>query len=1178
MLDQIIFGNPESEKLHAFSSTFSVVCGGEAPSRQALPTEPISRFSGEYNFRLKVDPTGQNYLSVKLISSDRYSPLFLLIDGKQLGYAKCGDYEALNLGHGEFYPHTYFYMTSLIPLIFTSGKSEITLTLRHAMAYDPITSPCGRIFSAFTHTDPYFKIEGCPLPPRSLPHEEITGNDIASLSARYIEKQREAFNASLALLIGGEKISITKYVESFRQFCMILFEPYCPLKTAREKGEGVKLILNCIDLYVRDYFFDVRTLAHTSHQSDWGGYYGELGQGLYLLEPLIKNDDILGAEKFAAYLNEPFNCESEEGVYSLPGSHITRKEAWERCLKANFDFASARQSYIFNQIYYTYEGAWKSMAGLGVIGSKYYIGDEKCRRLLLEALGIAPWRGEHILTDENGRELDLYHCLFHHDKAARFTDDFLKIVCKGQAVQKTDENGDFVRRRPYGDNYTSLTHAAMPRENGYVANYGETANYLPEWVWRTFNHGDLELSDTILRAALKNIHSRGFMRHQSVDENGFRVMHMEQATDERNPALPGKVAYGADVNDNRCYLFASLKLHMDENAARYAAPEWDEYKKYASEAVDFLRQQNLDGRLYEKLKNLTANYNDFRLDRTIGLIMRGKIGHFLPHTNFSLYEKSEITAKCERAVFFDIDNLTVSLREGALSVFAQLNLRNRGYCAVGRAHVKYENMTHVMQFATDGIFTSREKFIRPQNVNMDFICDGEGSNSFFRAPVPLGAFASVPQALCGEEIPVTYRKGTGAVLRENFAVDTPFSGYPDAIWAKVGRYEMIFNTTRPAYENAAALIVPVPENGKILDMVSGKYMEIENNSLSVPPFTCVVLRLSSADLQFPLPENLKLLNALADEGGVLLSWKGAFGAESYTVRRDGEEIASLTSLFFRDGEACPGKEYVYSVSAKNQNGESRAKEARVTLREKPQIKIGGGNPGFGEGDDCKALCRKIRDCVFFSAKAVHGGVSLTSKGFVMMRESFSDDAVYAFLGKERGKIVFRTRSKNTMYNPSGKISPLVYEFPSKGEEYFRIISDFDLHSVLAFASKDGQSWRFLLRVSLPLPSIYYAGSAAFEERNLTEYSLSEAECDAPFPLSSVEAEKKEGKCTLLFKRGLDDKFLSVFKSADGKNYTLIAENLIADSFTDEDFSGKAFYKIIPVNRHNIPGEEYVVKV
>src|SRR5690606_1264278 len=156
--------------------------------------------------------------------------------------------------------------------------------------------------------------------------------------------------------------------------------------------------------------------------------------------------------------------------------------------------------------------------------------------------------GEEVLVGPNGEELDLYHSLFYHDGSARFTEDYLQIVAKGLAKSKLDNEGKLVRRTPYGEHYYGITEGGLTRENGYVANYGEATNYLPEYVFKTWNSGDRELSDKILQLSLKNLHGRGYTRIQGTDENGNRVMRAEQILDERNTSYPGFAAY-ASRND-----------------------------------------------------------------------------------------------------------------------------------------------------------------------------------------------------------------------------------------------------------------------------------------------------------------------------------------------------------------------------------------------------------------------------------------------------------------------------------------------------------------------------------------------------------------------------------------------------------------------------------------------------
>ena len=339
----------------------------------------------------------------------------------------------------------------------------------------------------------------------------------------------------------------------------------------------------------------IRDWWRGGHQGDWGGYYGALGEALYIAENLIRDDEIYGEEAFHAFLDEPFVTGSVAGEFSLAGvdwdgGELTRREAWERTLKANFDFARTRLSYIYNQVYYTYVGAWEAHEGLRIIGSDYYEGRERSQRILLESLGIQPFLGEEELVGPDGQELDLYHSLFYHDGSAVFTDDFVHIVGKGLAKSKLDADGNVVRRLPYGMHYTGLTEAGLTRENGYVANYGESANYLVTYFYKTLNHaGDENMNDEILKAALKSVHARGFVRYTSLDDNGKRIMRAEQVTDERNQGLTGMPAYSARIGLGMGMQFASLEMAMAQDEARYSGPEWEEYWEFAKEAVGFVR-------------------------------------------------------------------------------------------------------------------------------------------------------------------------------------------------------------------------------------------------------------------------------------------------------------------------------------------------------------------------------------------------------------------------------------------------------------------------------------------------------------------------------------------------------------------------------------------------------------
>lgn len=1207
MKDVILFGNAKSETEHLFKNGGTVIVKGEMgeSARKALPTSPCSRYGGELTFTMEVDPVKQNYISVKLWGEDMYSQTHVYLDGKRVGYGQNGDYEALNNCHGGFLSGRFFYCTQLLPLHYTKGKTRLEITLRQSERFENLTEPKGRFFRAYTHTEAVLNVDDEPQGKlgevKVLPHREYTKAEIDSMAEKFVSAQRDVFLELTQKMRRGELLSVTKYVEEMRQYVMTLHEDYCPLKSKREKKEALELLLWCINEYVKLYYNNVRTLARTTHQSDWGGYYGDLGQTLYIAEPFINDDEILGRAAFEKYLGEPLGAESIDGEYSLSDKGVSRFEGWERCLKANFDFASARQSYIYNQTYYTYEGAWKSMAGLGVLKSRYYIGDEKCRRLLKEALGMCPWLGEHILTDKNNRELDLYHCLFNHDKMAVFTDDFYKVVCRGEAKQLLDENGEFVRRKPYGENYIPLSCAALSRENGYVGNYGETNNYLFEWVYRTWNHGDRDLSDEILKIALKNINSRSYMRYMDLDENGYRMMRMEQFIDERNPWTLGKPAYGAIIDGNRGFGFASLEMHMHENKERYALKEWDEYKKYAARCVGFVMQQRLDGRLDCIIENLAASYTDYRQDKTIKWIMEKrpllKTG-VVPQWDSAYYSDEEIAALGENPeeykefAFADLDNMLLSLRddENHVHLYAQLNERNRGFGANGRVHLMKNNYTCLMQVETDGIFSWNEYFIRQQSVNMDYYFDSDA----------LEELKKVPQALAGEVQPITYQRGIGKVLRENYEVDTPYSGYPDLLTARIGRYFVIFNTTRSSYKNSASFKVKLPSGeNRAYDMVSKREMATENGSVEVPPFTAVVLRLQNEAVQEQLPATVKVMHTICGGNYVLLWFKETSLAQRYRIYRNGRVIGETEENVFRDENVKSGEKYEYTVCGVNSLGEGVGCSETITFAGDGKtkwifaqigsargsakideigesIEIDGSGEGFGKGDDYKSeQRRKIKDSICYVATAVSGQMSISAAvrgGGLMIRESMDESARYCYFD---GKKVY-VRNKNTIYQGTGNVeSPKVCDCDGE-ERYIKLVCDKALHTCCAMTSSDKKVWKEVWRGFVPLSENYYIGFASTAQGSLTELEIKEEITDRPFPIEQAWVEIKEHP-VIRVKMGYDNRKL-LLERQDGDKWIKICESF-SQTMADENApKGENTYRITAFNRHDVASKEVYVKI
>lgn len=70
------------------------------------------------------------------------------------------------------------------------------------------------------------------------------------------------------------------------------------------------------------------------------------------------------------------------------------------------------------------------------------------------------------------------------------------------------------------------------------------------------------------------------------------------------------------------------------------------------------------------------------------------------------------------------------------------------------------------------------------------------------------------------------------------------------------------------------------------------------------------------------PLMVKELSVTAKDTEATLTWAAPKGAISYTVLRDGSEIASPATNSFKDSGLTPEKEYTYTIVAINQNGQS----------------------------------------------------------------------------------------------------------------------------------------------------------------------------------------------------------------------------------------------------------------
>ncbi|WP_051250654.1 LamG-like jellyroll fold domain-containing protein [Paenibacillus harenae] len=1205
-LDKIIFGNTDSESAHNFKGDFTSVMTGfmDEPARVSNPRVPAEGQGGDLTFTVKVDPYLRNYLTLKFgnESSDGYIGM-ININGEQIGYISYGDYETIN--KRRVLPNRFLYNTIMLPLESTAGKETVEITVKSFNPWGNMTSDTRGYYSAYTHTQAYINVDGekqgykwgPDQNPDTMLSPDLTDTEKQALIDGYMQDQVNLFNSLSNKVDGstGGKMSIVRYQDELMFYADVLKQSWSPAKTPEEKKAALQRIFKTIDNHVKDYYGNTRLVLRGGHQGDWGGYYGALGEALYIVENLIKDDTIYGEAAWGAFLDEPFVTGTTEGEFSLAGvdwegGELTRREAWERVLKGNFDFARTRLSYIYNQVYYTYAGAWEAHEGLRLIGSSFYEGKERSNQILLESLGIKPFLGEEVLVGPSGEELDLYHSLFYHDGNAVFTDDFVHIVGKGLAGSKLDAEGNVVRRLPYGKHYTGLTEAGLTRENGYVANYGEAANYLLTYFYKTLNHaGDEEMNDEILKAALKSVHARGFVRYSSLTDDGKRVMRAEQVTDERNQSINGLHAYGARVGFGMGMQFASLEKAMAQNEQRYSGPEWDEYWQYAREAVGFVQQQLADHQLLHTRDfgsrismsrpnySLADDYDYVTSDRADYSRFDGNVmaGVVLPHSDFDVYKPEEIAAlgvnpdDYEQFAWTDIDNMYVSVKDGDFRMFGSLFYRNRGMASNGRLRVMKDSYDHIVQIATNNKFRYEDYYLRAPYIDWDFHFNGLANN-----------WSGAPQALAGEVAPASYQPGVGTINRDNFEVDNPYSGYPELQTSRYGKYFIIFNTTRDEYGNKMTFDVELPADftgSEVLDLVSGTNIAVVDGNVTALPKTAMVLKLTSDFELAPKPFHVDFVHALAGNGYAGISWKTTSGGQSYTIKRseteDGEyeTIASgVTGNYYKDQTVQNGKVYYYKVAAVNANGTGwdswRAKvdltapvsgDADAVWRDDrigtttgnavidgPSISIDAvDGTGFGEGDDSNIYKRDIFDSLHFVSRVASGNSSISAKidsasgeaGGIMMRDRLTEGkARYIYFGAdENGGLVLQNRTRISIHQFTNQavVSPLnanIQGYTALEYPYIKLMRDHDSQTVYAFVSKDGTNWTYVTKMSTLLPYAYYTGVTASDQAEFSEVNVAETPQGSLTPF----VEKVQDQATLYWNKPKQASWFNVYRAAD----------------------------------------------
>lgn len=580
-VDSIRFGNSTSESAHHLTPINSEpVTGGLGESaRQLLPLNPVSYNGGSVSFTLAVDPTNQNYFTVKLWGSDKgeeHGRLLLYLDGLQVGYRHEGDHDVLNQCDDEaIFQGRFLYQTVALPPMLTRGKTNVSLKIAalgpiyfYGATFDKqqkqLTHPSRGIYCAYTHTNTCFEPEpgekqGDYTTPKIRP---------AGPGEELISQTRQTVNERLTRLLQSKKFSGDQRTAEGE--ILLLAEAYnTPWTPAYHDPRAIAALVRAGDSFLRPNIIGNSWIA--------AGPLGEaiMRVGIAPLEKFLE-EEIEVPQNFPFLPDwrrrEPLEEPNIKNADAAPKTtKMKRREAWAKVLRASVDWnrKNGRRFYT-NQSMIADRNIYTANRGLRLLDESQALPEAQAMRYLYEATGLQPWLGND--TDDGGSA------------------------------------------QPYGTNYLQITRKGLSRELGYVGTYGETIlKFMRDMVDLT---GDEKIRQQLIRVETARMN----FRYPSLDADGYQQMKIVSEVDARTAHFP--VSYGAYsiAHINEAWwmeLPAFLKDPVSVGAAQQCLEENQYFYRLAKRANDkdtLGMMRNVDE--YATVKQLPKS--DFRLPMSDG--------------------------------------------------------------------------------------------------------------------------------------------------------------------------------------------------------------------------------------------------------------------------------------------------------------------------------------------------------------------------------------------------------------------------------------------------------------------------------------------------------------------------------------------------------------------------------
>ena len=486
IVDTVVFGDAASEQGHAVKDTRAEIVTGllGEPARRLLPPERTDWLGGTLSFDLKVDPAAPNYFTVRFSGDDAVaSRMFLVVEGRMIGYLHIGDIDLLEPGTAEPQsPGRFFYRTTPLPEALTQGRKSIRCEIRSTgpiwgygntveRFQKPMTEPTRGLYRAYVHTETAF------TPPAAEKQGVAPADTVRpSPGPEVLQAAKDRVNREIDTRLNDRR--------PLNQMQMMFLAEawHVDWTNAYHQDAVIRRVVESLDAF---------GLAYRANPK------------LIFSDPATPNPDWFGAGPVGAtlhWLAKPLAPHLDGRVAGAPDKVTRRQLLAELLARSREQNAVTRRLYTNQSMIKDLYGIYYANRGLAVVAPAQAWPEEKARRYLYEALGLQPWLGSDLMDGGSARSV--------------------------------------------GDNYFQLTGKGLTKELGYVGSYGEVVDWVTKIYEATRSApdqaGDPRVRDQLVKIAL----ARAPFRYAALDADGPRAMRMETFIGWRDNKYPGLVVYG----------------------------------------------------------------------------------------------------------------------------------------------------------------------------------------------------------------------------------------------------------------------------------------------------------------------------------------------------------------------------------------------------------------------------------------------------------------------------------------------------------------------------------------------------------------------------------------------------------------------------------------------------------